>query len=158
MTATPRTRPGTAAPGPTWAPARGIPAGGRARSGWTACWSWTRPPCVARVRRSTAPASTASSPRRAASRAGDRSEGDLLGQQPLAPALAGEQAAELHRVQFELVAVGTGRPAAPGRPGEPQPVGPAVPRRPLRDDVGDEHPVVVGRQVRLPARGQAAVG
>lgn len=40
----------------------------------------------------------------------------------------------------------------PAGPVSPQPVGPAVPRRPFRHDVGDEHRVVVGRQAWFAAR------
>ena len=110
------------------APAPGTRAAGRARCGWTGCWCSPRPRSAARARHWTGPASTGWSPRRAASRAGERaaartqsrsSEGNLLTEQSVARTTARQPATEVHGIELELRPAVAGRPLTSGRTGEP---------------------------------------
>src|SRR4051794_19891656 len=78
-------------------------AAGRARSGWTDCWCSTRPPSVAKARRSTACASTGSWARPGGCRAGDLSLRGVAG----GPAHRWAQVVDAHSVdeRLEVVAV-----------------------------------------------------
>src|SRR5260221_9048702 len=75
------------------------------------------------------------------------SERNLLREQALAWRSAGDDAAELHRVDGDLLTgLGAGDVFASGRTGERERDGSSVACRPFGDHIGDDSSVVLGRE------------
>src|SRR5215510_8170816 len=87
----------------------------------------------------------------------DGLERDFGGQEAGAAPPAGEDPAELDRVEFERRPARAERPGAARRAGEVEPARLGVSLGPLGDDVGDQHAVVLRREPGRPAGGAADV-